>query len=118
MLTIPTRATEFFVTPLILIFEIDSIHYFNFLEQLKEERNHYLEEKEKFCAEMTRCKRKLQEMKKENVPTLPASGLKPTWQKESPDRGGGDDFNLSKTQFRKSNSVESLHLYGGDNTSL
>lgn len=79
-----------------------------------------MEEKEKFCAEMTRCKKKLQDMKKETDPKLapPAAGLKSKWQNSSPEKGAGDEFNLSKSQFRKSNSIESLHLYGGDDTSL
>lgn len=83
--------------------------FFFFLEQLKEERNYYLEEKEKFCVEMSKYKRRLQDAKKETD-----QKWTPTWQKTSPEKGQGD---FSKTYFR-SNSVESLHLYGGEDATL
>ncbi|KAK6633062.1 hypothetical protein RUM43_012805 [Polyplax serrata] len=42
-------------------------------QQLNDERNHYLEEKEKFCEEMTKCKKRLQEVK-----PMPVEGKKET----------------------------------------
>lgn len=124
---------------------------FWFSEQLNDERNHYLEEKEKFCREMTRCKKRLQEVKINNGKNqsakwntmLPISQQsfrwqfnnekgdftdnKEIWLKSSKSQklmGTKEDtnplgsFSCSDSQIQRVGSLESLHLYDGNDQSL